>query len=65
MEVQHILETGQLESMAEADERLLRLLGCDHDDLFVSRGARLEAAYVDRGRAIAYSRRTPDALERA
>jgi uncharacterized protein (DUF488 family) len=53
--IHHILEDGSVESHAEAEERLLALVGLDHGDLFCDRDERLEQAYEIQGSRIAYT----------
>jgi uncharacterized protein (DUF488 family) len=53
--IHHILEDGAVETHAEAEERLLALVGLDHGDLFCDRAERLEQAYEIQGGRIAYT----------
>ena len=52
--VQHILEDGRLETMEQAQRRLLDLMGLPAGDLFQTREELIEQAYDKQGRKIAY-----------
>jgi uncharacterized protein (DUF488 family) len=58
--IHHILEDGAVETHAEAEERLLALVGLDHGDLFCDRAERLEQAYEIQGSRIAYTAESPE-----
>ncbi len=53
-DIQHILEDGSLESLRDAEARLLRECRLNHADLFRDRCELLSEAYDIRGRQIAY-----------
>jgi uncharacterized protein (DUF488 family) len=53
--IHHLLEDGSVEAHAEAEERLLALVGLDHGDLFCDRAERLQQAYEIQGSRIAYT----------
>ena len=55
IEVQHIHADGQLESHAEAMERLMSQLNLPQSDMFRSHEDILEDAYLIQGRRIAYT----------
>ena len=57
----HILPDGELETHAEAEQRLLVECKLDHNDLFRTREERLEDAYRERGKSIAYEEPLPNA----
>lgn len=52
--VQHILDTGDLESQGEADARLLREMRLEADDMFRTRDELIEDAYRLRARDVAF-----------
>jgi len=54
LDVRHILESGELESTVQAEDRLLALLGMPPGDLFQSRDELVEQAYEKQGGKIAY-----------
>jgi uncharacterized protein (DUF488 family) len=54
--ITHILESGEIESQAQAESRLLKLLGLPERDLFRTREELLEDAYARQGEEIAYRR---------
>lgn len=54
--VKHIKSNGDVANHHDIEERLLRLEGQQGDDLFVSRGERLAAAYKKHARKVAYSK---------
>jgi uncharacterized protein (DUF488 family) len=56
LEIVHILDDGRLETMAEAEERLLELSGVAARDLFSDRQGLIERAYDVQADRIAYSR---------
>lgn len=53
--VQHILEDGRIETMEQAEDRLLDLMGLPAGDLFQSREDFVEQAYDKQGLKIAYT----------
>ncbi|MCA9252337.1 MAG: DUF488 domain-containing protein [Phycisphaerales bacterium] len=55
LDIQHILADGSLESMNDAETRLLDILGIPAEDLFRTREEILEEAYQRQGERIAYS----------
>ena len=55
MAIGHILEDGGLESIADAETRLLKLMGLPEGDLFSEREELIERAYDMQARAIAYA----------
>lgn len=59
--VVHVLGHGKVATHAEAEDRLLELTGRSADDLFATREDRLAAAYLDRGRKVAFAELSPDA----
>ncbi len=56
LDILHILADGKIESMDEAENRLLSILGLPAEDLFRSREEILEEAYQRQGDRIAYSK---------
>lgn len=57
--VQHILDTGDLESQDEADARLLREMQLEARDMFRSRDELIEDAYRLRARDVAFRKEDP------
>jgi uncharacterized protein (DUF488 family) len=55
LDIRHILETGELETHADAEARLLREMKLGHEDLFLSSDERLAEAYAKQGERIAYT----------
>lgn len=56
LEIVHILDDGRLETMTEAEDRLVKLAGLAAGDLFSDREALVERAYDIQADRIAYSR---------
>jgi uncharacterized protein (DUF488 family) len=54
LDIQHILENGELELQDQAETRLLKLMGLSEGDLFQDRSALIAQAYDQQARAIAY-----------
>jgi len=54
IDIMHILYDGTLEYHRDTESRLLKLTGCDKEELFMSDTERLELAYKKRGGDIAY-----------
>jgi uncharacterized protein (DUF488 family) len=54
VDIKHILYDGTLEDHRETESRLLKLTGCDQEELFMSETERLEFAYKRRGGEIAF-----------
>lgn len=52
--IKHILYDGMLEGHRDTESRLLKLTGCDQEELFINDSKRLELAYKKRGMEIAY-----------
>ena len=57
--VQHILDTGALESQDEAETRLLREMRLEVGDMFRSRDELIEGAYSLRASAVAFRKEKP------
>jgi uncharacterized protein (DUF488 family) len=57
-DVHHILADGQIETQAQAEERLLCEYGLQNDDLFTTREERVLDAYQRRANAISYQEPT-------
>jgi len=58
--VNHILDDGQIVSHTEIEDKLLELSGRDTDDFFAPRAERLETAYRERARKVAFAEPQPD-----
>jgi uncharacterized protein (DUF488 family) len=61
-EVTHILNDGILETHAELELRMMRKMGMEDNDLFMSREEQLALAYKRRGEEIAYRRNEDENL---
>lgn len=59
LEIRHILEDGDIESMSDAEDRLLSLVGLPREELFRSRDELIDDAYRRQGNRIAYSETEP------
>jgi uncharacterized protein (DUF488 family) len=55
VDVKHVLPEGRVEDQAEIEEKLLALEGRDADDFFASREERLNIAYRERARRVAFA----------
>lgn len=53
--VSHILDSGEVVSQAEVEDKLLELAGRDTDDFFAPRTERLTTAYRERARKVAFA----------
>lgn len=62
-EITHILESGEIESQAQVETRLLKLVGLPTRDLFRSREELVEEAYQRQGDEIAYRREAVTSAE--
>jgi uncharacterized protein (DUF488 family) len=58
--VEHLLPDGAMIPQAEIEERLLQMAASDHEDLFAPREERLDAAYRDRARKVAFAKPAPE-----
>jgi len=52
--VEHILPDGSVATQSDIEDSLLKLAASDHEDLFAPRDERLDAAYRERARKVAY-----------
>jgi uncharacterized protein (DUF488 family) len=57
--VEHILPDGGIMEHAQIEDRLLKISGCDEDDMFAPREERLAAAYRERARRVAFAEPKP------
>jgi uncharacterized protein (DUF488 family) len=58
--VSHILDSGNVVSQDEIEDKLLKLSGRDTKDLFAPRAEQVAAAYRERARKVAFSEPQPD-----
>lgn len=54
IQIEHILENGEIERHKESELRLMKLFNLNHPDLFQSEKQRLDEAYSRQGEKIAY-----------
>ena len=59
IEIAHILEDGSLESMQQAEDRLLKLMRVPSQDLFRGKDKLIEEAYDKQAEKIAYVKPDP------
>ena len=52
--VEHVMPDGEVATQADIENSLLQMAANEHDDLFAPREERLDAAYRDRARKVAY-----------
>jgi len=60
VQVNHLLDDGNVAKHSEIEDRLLELSGRNVDDLFAPRSERLAAAYRERARKAAFAEPQPD-----
>jgi uncharacterized protein (DUF488 family) len=60
LRVSHILDDGAIVKHDEIEDRLLKLAGCNADDLFAPHSERLATAYRERARKVAFTALQPD-----
>lgn len=60
LKVAHILPDGRIESHEQTERRLLVCEGLDHDDIFESPTERLDRAYRQRARKVAFAENLPE-----
>ena len=53
--VEHILSDGSIATQSDIEDSLLKMAATDHEDLFAPREERLNVAYRDRARRVAYA----------
>jgi uncharacterized protein (DUF488 family) len=63
--VSHILDSGQLESAADAEERMMDATHTPRDDLFQSKEDLINAAYTKLGKELAWVNESDDAADTA
>lgn len=59
--IAHILPDGSLEAHEQTERRLLVCEGLDHEDIFESPAERLDRAYRQRARKVAFAENAPEA----
>lgn len=59
IDIKHIMSNGRTEDHKDSEQRLLKIFGLNHPDMFRSEQQRLIAAYIRQGEKIAYETAEP------